>query len=128
MNINVRGLNLQAKSQFLFNWLEQQKIDVLYLQEKFCTVNRIISFDDNWDGAAYHTVSDSTHCRGVAILFHENLEVTVQNIHKSDDGRRIMIIIELENQTLCIVSAYATNNEQNRIAFYKKLFLIDQPI
>ena len=33
-----------------------------------------------------------------------------------------MVNIEIEEQTLCIIIAYAPNNEQNRINFFKRLF------
>ena len=122
VSVNVRGLNFQAKRKTLFTWAEQQKIDVLCLQETFCTENKVKSFNDDWEGLVYHSVSDSTHSRGVSILFRKGLEFKVLNNHKSDDGRKVMVNIEIENQIICIISAYAPNIEQNRIAFFKRLF------
>ena len=122
VSVNVRGLNSQAKRKTLFTWAEQQKIDILCLQETFCTETRINSFNEDWDGQIFHSTSDSAHSRGVSILFRKNLEFTVLNYHKSIDGRKIMVNIEFEEQTLCIISAYAPNNEQDRIAFFKRLF------
>lgn len=70
----------------------------------------------------YHSVTDSTHSRGDSILFRKDLKFKVLNNQKSDDGRKVMDNIEIEDKIICIYSAYTPNIEQNCIAVFKRLF------
>ena len=49
--------------------LERQKVDVICLQETYCTKDFVPKFDQLWKGKVVHSVSDSAHSKGVAILF-----------------------------------------------------------
>ena len=66
-------------------------------------------------------INPLNHSRGVVTLFSDRFAIKVHNHIKSQDGRRLLINFEHEGENKCIVNAYAQNNEQDRIQFFKKL-------
>ena len=53
--------------------------------------------------------------------FGKNLPVEILNVHKTIDGRKILINIKIENDIITLVNVYAPNNEQNRTSFFKQM-------
>jgi exonuclease III len=78
-------------------------------------------YNARWHGSNYHCFSTSTHSRGVSILFQKNLHFTVHSVHKSDDGRMLLINMEYEQNIITLVNIYAPNSENERCKFFKKL-------
>ena len=48
--------------------------------------------------------------KGVAVLFKNNFEYKIHNILKDDEGRYILIDIEMLNKRLTLANAYAPNS------------------
>lgn len=120
LSLNVRGLNNNCKRLSLFHWIEQKKIDIICLQETFCKETYCETFNSYFEGSIYHSFSDSSHSRGVCIMFNKKLEYEFVNKHVSDDGRRILINVKVNNELYTIVNLYAPNNVKDRIDFLKK--------
>ena len=120
-SINVRGLNQRSKRLTLLKWAKDKNIDILCLQETFCTPENIEIFNNDWSGLGYHAPSNSSHSRGVAIFFREGFDVEIINTLKSIDGRRILVNFNIDDQSYCIINAYAPNDENARINFFKRL-------
>ena len=118
--INVRGLS-SRKRLTLFQWIEHNKIDIVCLQEIFCTQFNFSKFDKDLEGTVFHALSDSQHSRGVAILFKKHFDYESINKFKSQDGRQFMINFTHESQSYSIVTANAPNNESDRFHFFKIL-------
>ena len=74
VSINVRGLSSSLKRITLFHWAKENRVDILCLQETFCTENNRKIIDNDWDGDIYHSLSDSTHSRGVSILIRKDFK------------------------------------------------------
>ena len=55
-------------------WLKEQEVDVIFLQETFCTQKLEPVFKTDWNGSSFHCIINSSHSRGVAILFSENFK------------------------------------------------------
>ena len=90
ITVNVRGINSYQKRNKLFAWFTESKFDIIFLQETHFKVdpdNRD-NYSYNWSGGIFHALSDSSHSRGVTILFRKDLDIDVIDIHRSDDGRR----------------------------------------
>ncbi len=121
ISINVRGLHDKSKRITLFQWLKDKKYDIICLQETFCTKNFIPNFDRDWQGPVYHSVSDTNHGRGVCIMVRKGFEFKLINKHISDDGRRILLNIDINGNVLCITNIYGPNNENVRCDFLKKV-------
>ena len=81
LTLNVRGLNDCNERRKLFSWLKDTKPDIKCLQETFCTSKLLPLFNSEWTGKAYHSLSDSSHSRGVAILVSSNLNYEVIDHH-----------------------------------------------
>ena len=63
------------------------------------------------------------YSRGVSVLFKKDLPVQILNVHRSIDGRKLLINVKFEDKTFSLVNVYAPNNESNRLDFFKKLKL-----
>ena len=59
--------------------------------------------------------------RGVSILINKNLPFIILNVHKSNDGRIILLNCEILENIITIVNIYAPNNEKLRIEFFNKI-------
>jgi len=77
-------------------------------------------FDNACTGNIFHAFSDSSHSRGVCIILRRSLNCTVLNQHKSIDGRKLLLNIDINGETYTIVNLYAPNIIKDRISFLKK--------
>ena len=117
VSLNVRGLR-GAKRHTIFQWLSQNNFDIVLLQETYCTQSFIKTFDKNWHGKVFHSVSDSEHSKGVCIMFKKDLNFKLISQHNCYQGRLLVLNIELNGVGYSIANIYAPNNVQERIAFY----------
>ena len=92
--INTRGLNNTKKRVSLFNWIKENNIGITIIQETFCTKNFVSTFNIQWDGAIYHSCTDSKHTRGVCILISKAISCNVLNSVTDDKGRALLINLE----------------------------------
>lgn len=121
ITLNCRGLTNKPKRCNVFTYLADKKADICFLQETFITKSSVQEFNNNWHGLIFHSLSDSNHSRGVCILIKKELNVDIINVHRSDDGRRLMVNIAIKGENFCLVSAYAPNVVAHRIQFLKRL-------
>ena len=118
---NCRGLNDQIKRHKLYSWFDSQKFDVVLLQETFCTKAFEPLFKVGWKGNSFIATSDSSHSRGVAILFRLGFEGDIMSTFASKDGRILIVNTEYKNNFLSFVSVYAPNSDSDRVVFFDKL-------
>ena len=121
ISVNVRGLNTPEKRQKIFSWLRESKIDIILLQETHFIEKNESLYNLTWKGKTFHAYSDSTFSRGVSVLFSETVNVNVKNVRRCDDGRKILINLEIDGNAFTIVNIYAPNDIQKRCRFFKKL-------
>ena len=121
VSVNVRGLNTIEKRNKIYDWLCDIRTDIVFLQETHFIEKNEHRYNARWFGNSYHCYSDSSFSRGVSILFRKNLPVEILNVHKSLDGRKLLINIKLENDTITLVNIYAPNNEQYRLDFFNRM-------
>ena len=119
ITLNCRGLRDRNKKLAVFEYLKGENPDVTLLQETFITGDIVNDFNRDWDGDIFHGCTDSSHSRGVAVMFKPGLNPKVLNCHKTDDGRKIMLNIDIHGNEYSFVSVYAP--EKNRTEFLKKL-------
>ena len=113
-------MSCSEKRQILFKWAVINKIDILCLQETFCTENKLAQFNKDWTGFVYHAPSDSPHSRGVATLINKDVNFELITIKKSDDGRKLLLTIKIDEKIYNIFNIYAPNNYSEKLKFYKK--------
>ena len=71
ITVNVRGLHKKSKKLSLFQWLKDNRIDIIFMQETFLLEKDEKYFVAEWKGIAIHSFSDSNHSRGVSILVYQ---------------------------------------------------------
>ena len=118
--LNVRGLNDRDKRNKVFKWLKDNQSDIIFLQETFCTEQFEEYFKSNWRGHIVHAFSDSKHSRGVCIMFSERCNINVGKIHRSQDGRRLLVNAKLDDTAITLVCIYAPNDIKSCKEFFKK--------
>ena len=121
LSYNCRGLNNTQYRKKLFLWFQDQNLDIIMLQETFCTSKLETYLKSEWKGQILLGLSDSVHSRGVAILLSENFKGTVLNSYASDDGRVVIANIELFGEIISLSSIYAPTVEAERINFFNNL-------
>ena len=121
LSYNCRGLNDHVKRRRLLLWLKEQDVDIIFLQETFCTQKLEPFFRIEWSGSAFHCITNSSHSRGVAILFSEKFKGQVLNSFSSNDGRILLLNVQINDDIVTLVSVYAPNIEMDKIEFYQRL-------
>ena len=121
MTYNSRGLNDHSKQRKLFIWLESQNYDIVLLQETYCTIKLEPYLKASWSGDIINAKSESGHSKGVSVLFRKGFQGNILKSYDSDDGRVLIISVELNNELLHITSVHAPNIEPERIVFYENL-------
>ena len=121
VSVNVRGLNTDEKRIKLYSWLTDINTDVIFLQETHYVKKYEFKYNTRWPGESFHYYSDSSHSRGVSILLRKNIPLEVLNVHKSIDGRKLLLNVKYDNNITSFVNVYAPNNEADRISFFKRL-------
>lgn len=118
-SLDVRGLNTYKKRTPLFDWLKNDKYDVIFLQETHFVKQQEYYFNSRWFGEIVNCFSESVHSKGVSVLLNSKIEII--NHYKSVDDRRLLISINYNYQKLTLVNVYAPNNEKDRIDFFKRV-------
>ena len=121
LSLNCRGLNSYDKRVLLYDWLNSQKCDIIFLQETHFVDKKQSIYDARWHGSAFHNFSESSHSKGVSIFFHKNFTFKTLNIHKSADSRILVMNIEHDNNIITLVNVYAPNSENERVNVFKKV-------
>lgn len=116
--LNVRGLCNHKTRRKTFQWLNDLKFDIVFLQETYCKKDFVSIFDNSWKGKIIHCVTDSSHSRGVCVMFKENLKFEVINHRCSTDGRILLVNIKIFDQIYCLTNIYAPNSEFERRKFF----------
>ncbi len=121
--LNVRGIREKYKRFSISQWFTSLNIDILFLQETFCTDEFKEQFKYEWLSSAQdiiHSCSDSNHSKGVTIVFKKGLNINIEKSITSDDGRRLLINCKINGQNFSLVNIYAPNKVTERIQFFKR--------
>ena len=116
--LNVRGLCNHKTRRKTFYWLNKLNFDIIFLQETYCKNNFVSTFDSSWKGHIVHATTDSSHSRGVCIMFREKLNVKILNSKCCDDGRILLLNVKIHDEVYCLTNIYAPNSEIERKAFF----------
>ena len=121
VSANVRGLNTKEKRLKFYNWLSDSKVDIAFIQETHYVERNEFLYNSIWPGKSIHCYSDSPLSRGVSILIRKGLEIEILAIHRSNDGRKLLINVKIGDIDLTLVNIYAPNNETYRVQFFKRM-------
>lgn len=118
--INVQGLRDKQKRQRFYEWVKNQKCDIIFIQESHFDKqleNELKQETKNKCFFSNHTSAS----RGVCIMINSKLEYDIIDEYKDNDGRIILLNIEIHGSIYSFVNVYAPNNETDRKKFFKTL-------
>ena len=105
LSLNVRGIRGVRKRNTLFQWLNNQEIDIILLQETFFTKEMECKIQQEWKGKCFHSYG-TNHSRGVSILIKTNIDIVVESYFTSNEGRYVMTNLTLDDRKICVVNVY----------------------
>ncbi len=117
VSLNVRGIR-GNKRHAIFRWLVDKQYDICLLQETYCTKSFISTFNRGWPGKVIHCTSDSSHSRGVCIMFKRDLDCKIIDVHRSDNGRMILANIDINGNIYSLINVYCPNDMKERVDFF----------
>ena len=116
--LNINGLNCRDKQLQLIDFMFQNRIDILLLQEHNIRNDNVIckELDDKYIVILNLAIS---HKGGTAILINRKSPIKLLNSEKSSDSRIISIKVKIYEEMLHIINVYAhAGNAKDR----EKLF------
>ena len=116
LSLNVRGLRDLRKHQEIFRWLKQHNNgseSIVFLQETHSVENDNKIWQKEW-GSEIFMSHGSSNSRGVAILLPLNYTFNILNIISSNDGRKIVMNIELDGTQYCLINVYAPTQDMEK--------------
>ena len=120
LTLNARGLRDSNKRSNLFYWLKLKQADITFLQETYWTNDLTNKIKQEWAGELF--LSPGTqHSKDTAILFKTNTSIKLLNKHISEDGRIILINVQIEDKTFTLVNIYAPNSTTEKKTFFNKI-------
>ena len=125
LSLNVRGFRDLKKRQEIFRWLKQNHAGsecIIFLQETHSVENDDKIWQREW-GSEILMSHGSSSSRGVAILLPVNYTFNILNFTSSNDGRKIIMNIELDGSEYCLINVYAPTQdmEKEQLKFIKDL-------
>ena len=96
-SINARGLNTSEK-RIKYDYLRDTNIDIVFLQETHYVEKNEETYNARSFGKSVHNYIDSTFSRGVSVLFKKDLPIELFNVHKSVDGRKLLVNVKYEDK------------------------------
>ena len=91
LTLNTQGLRDKQKKDRFITYVNQQKSNIVFMQETHFTEDLNYDFCNQW-----HSFSSfgTTHSKGVSILINKNLNVEILNSKTEADGRIIMVNVK----------------------------------
>ena len=117
---NVRGLRDYNKRCKVFNMLNLESFDVVFLQETHCChIKEAKYWGTQYNGKSFWAFGSKKSC-GVAILLSSSLKFNVLNFVFDFKGRFLVLDIKINNAEFRFINVYAPNDSGER-----KLFISD---
>lgn len=119
-SINTNGLQQSEKRQRLIEWSKQQQCNILLMQETHFSQNIENKLIQDFKGSLYQS-NGTSNSRGVAIWIKKNVEFKLIDEYKDNEGRLLLINVEINNAIYTIINIYAPNNMNKRNTFFKQV-------
>ena len=119
-SINTNGLQQPEKRQRLIEWSKQQQCNILLMQETHFSQNIENKLIQDFEGSLYQS-NGTSNSRGVAIWIKKNVEFKLIDEYKDNEGRLLLINVEINNAIYTIINIYTPNNMNKRNTFFKQV-------
>ena len=109
VTFNTNGLGGFKKRKDVFDFLRKQSGNIFLLQETHWKTGAENVIRSQW---GFECIVARPDCasKAVAVLFKNNFEYKVHNILKDNEGRYILIDIEMLNKRLTLANLYAPSS------------------
>ncbi|KAL9964015.1 hypothetical protein ACROYT_G027586 [Oculina patagonica] len=109
-SLNARGLGNNEKRREVFQWLKKKNYSIYTLQEAHCAERSSETWAAEWGYTALFS-SLASNKAGVAILLNNNFTFNILKQICDNQGRYIIIDLEVDELTLTICNIYAPNTD-----------------
>lgn len=107
---NVNGLGNPIKRKKVMTSLKREKYDVIFLQETHMSTEESKRLCGGWIGHVFYSVG-SSKSKGVIILISKHLQFKCIKQITDDLGRIVIVLAEIQGQTLILANIYAPNGD-----------------
>ena len=115
----MHGLGNRIKRKAIFQYLKDQQLDIVLLQETHSEKRILKIWESEW-GRKWYASHKSTCSGGTAILINPKCKnITVNSVAYSNSGHYTICTVQIDNKKYSICNAYAPNNDSPE--FFQKL-------
>lgn len=118
--ININGGRNNSKRAALYELIQNKHMDIIFLQETHSDLGNEVEWKMWWEGKIFLS-HGSNLSGGVAILFSKRLNMTNISSYEIDEGRILIVQVELMGFPFLFINVYSPNNGAERVEFFKKL-------
>ena len=104
----------------MFTWLNEQKYDIIVLQETYSTVDVEHIWKMQWKGKLYFSHGFNHSC-GVMVLVRSDIDLNLISINSDDEDRSIVMEADVQGSPYLFVNIYAPNKTQDQCRFFDKV-------
>ena len=108
MSWNVRGLNNVVKRKKVLTFIKSKRCDIVFMQETHLLLQESKKLCKDWVGFV-GAACGSSNSRGVATLISKHLQFKCLKESKDDEGRILLILSEIQGNTVILANVYAPN-------------------
>ena len=120
-SLNVRGFGDSIKRQSVYNILNLERFDIVFLQETHCLHIKEAKFwGDQYGGKAFWSFGNRHSC-GVGILINSSLTFKVANFDFDIFGRYVILDVNINGTDFRLINVYMPNNAGERKEFISNL-------
>ena len=119
---NVRGLGDYQKRRKLFNWVKKHtsKNATVFMQETHSSDKTGKQWEQLWRGSIKFS-HRTTSSKGVLIAFLESLEFNITKEFTDQNGRYIVLQVDIQENPYVLINYYAPNLETQQVSVLDEL-------
>lgn len=118
-SFNARGLRNMLKRKSVFLYCTNKRHDFYFVQETHSNVEDVMFWKSQWGKDIWFSHGNNKSA-GVAILLGE-FKGQIIKFEKDDEGRWIILVVEIADTHLILINIYASNNKQQNSAIFFKI-------
>ena len=120
-SLNCNGLRNHIKRKELFTYFEENKLDILLLQETFWDTTIHDRACREWNGTIVSSFYSTLKRRGVSCLINQNSGITITFQKSYNCGRLLHLDLRVDERDFSIINIYAPNDPAERKHFFADL-------
>ena len=121
--INCNGLREPLKIDYLKSVIENENIDICFVQESHVENNNLGKFiERRLNAKTYWSYTDNSKHKGVGIVINNSFDCDVKHIDFDSFGRYVCVDLKFNDYEIRCISIYAPNNEKERKDFFQDIY------